>query len=402
MDKETSYRRIKEDILEATNDSAAEFFALNLQLASDPEVSGEEFRSSERIVKLLRGKGFEVEYPFAGIQTAFRARKPGKTENGRVIPRKYRVAVMAEYDALPGIGHACGHSLSGAISCLAATVMAKWQDELNADIEIVGTPAEEIPGAKVEMIDRGVWDQYDMAIMVHLYNKTFAVPNVFALDEATFIFRGKAAHAASAPWEGVNALNALQLMFHAVDMKRQHLRPDARIHGIIREGGKAPGIVPDKAVGDFYVRATDKKTVKDLYEWLDRCAQAACLATGASYERVREDNPYDDIKPNPTGEACLREVLRELNIKESDDKSDIFASTDAGNVSYVCPTFHPLLKLAPEDVALHTKEFERLVRSCEAEKCLVQGAEIIGLQIAKIFSDEDIIRKMKEDFNSRD
>ena len=228
-----------------------EYFSdMAIHIARNPEISEKEFQTSAMLVQALRERGFSVEYPYAGLATAFNAvRKNKKTPV---------VAFMAEYDALPEIGHACGHNLNGVMSVLAGTALAEvLADDLTGEIRVVGTPAEETNGAKVAMADTGVFDDVDFAMMVHGGSGGEAHPlyRALALVPVEFDFRGRPAHAAAAPWEGLNALNGLQLFYHALDMLRQHVKPDTRIHGVITKGGDAPNIVPDFAQASFYFRS---------------------------------------------------------------------------------------------------------------------------------------------------
>ena len=208
-----NYDQLKETVCERIVPYLPELTAFNDDLADHPEVSGEEYETSRKIVGLLRDKGYTVQYPYAGRPTAFHA-VYGADDH------KYKVAIMVEYDALPEIGHACGHCLSCSISLLAGLVLRDLQDALNTDIHLVGTPVEETDGAKCDMVRQGVFDNYSMAIMVHLYNENLITPKLQALACYEYIFHGKAAHASSAPWEGINALNGVQLFFHAIDMMR--------------------------------------------------------------------------------------------------------------------------------------------------------------------------------------
>ena len=245
---------------------------INDDLADHPELSGEEVESSSKIVELLKKEGFQTEYPFAGYNTAFKA-VYGENNHAR------KIAILTEYDALPGIGHACGHCTSAAISLLAGLALKELQDELDADIHIIGTPAEETEGAKCVMVKKGVFDKYDMAMMVHLYDENLLAPKVQALDAFFYTFHGKTAHASAAPWEGNNALNGVQLMFHALDMLRQHVKPDVRIHGVIRDGGLAPNIVPEIASAEFYIRSMDRAYLTEVLKKVDDCARGAAIAT---------------------------------------------------------------------------------------------------------------------------
>lgn len=368
-----------------------EAVAINDALADEPEVSGQEYKSSARIVEYLRSQGWEVEYPFAGYDTAFKAVING----GNNHPRK--IAILTEYDALE-IGHACGHCVSAATSVLAGMTLAKLQDELNVDIHIMGTPIEETYGAKCTMVNDGIFDGYDMAMMVHMYNRNLTKTKLLAKDSYLYKFSGKAAHAASAPWEGNNALNGVTLMFHAMDMLRQHVRDDVRIHGVIRDGGMAPNIVPESASAEVYIRALDRSYLNEVIRKVDDCAFGAAMATQTTVEKIITGGAYDNLKDNKTGLAVLEEVFDELEIPLDRDFDEIFASTDAGNVSMVCPTFHPTLKIADLSVALHTKAFEELVKTDVAHKAIADGAKLIALQVIKIFGDETKFVGMKSDF----
>jgi len=217
---------------EAVDENAGEAIALSDRLADNPEVSGQEESSSKMHADLLKKHGFEVELPFLDIPHSFCARI--KREG------KAKVALLVEYDALPEIGHACGHNLHGAMSTLAGVAIARIlrDGKTKGELLVIGTPAEETNGAKVLMADKGVFDDIDLAMMIHSGGgKSFVKYRSLALDALEFEFRGKSSHAASAPWEGRNALNGVQLFFHAIDMLRQHVRPEVRMHGIIVKGG---------------------------------------------------------------------------------------------------------------------------------------------------------------------
>ena len=388
MDK---YLRLKEILTEKVEDNLSDLIALNDDLADHPELSGEEHRSSKKIAEILEKKGFRVEMPFAGLDTSFRGIYGDDNH-------KYKVAIMAEYDALPGIGHACGHCVSGSISVLAAIALSELQDELNCDIHILGTPNEEIDGAKCAMVEQGIFNDYDMAMMIHLYDQNLLYCKLLGLHQYLYTFHGKAAHASASPWDGVNALNAAQLMFHGIDMLRQHVTPDVRMHGVYRNGGEAPNIVPEEASAEFYYRALDKDYLFELDKRADNCAEGAAIATGATWEKALTAAMYDNLKNNDYGIELLREVYNELGIEINGDHDKIFGSSDAGNVSFVCPTFHPTLQIVDRGVAIHTREFAEAVKSPRAHEAIRQGAMVIGLHVAKIFSDEEKISRMKSDF----
>ena len=387
------YLELKEKIAQAIKENLQDAIALNDDLADHPELSGEEYESSRKIVELLKHKGFDVEYPFAGLPTSFKATY-GRNDH------KYKVAIMTEYDALPGIGHACGHCVSGAISVLAGIAASKLQDALDADIDVIGTPVEETDGAKCALIKKGVFDHYDMAMMIHLYDQNLIYCTLNGLASYLYTFHGKAAHASAAPWDGINALNAAQLMFHGTDCLRQHVTPDVRIHGVIRNGGEAPNIVPEEASAEFYVRALDLDYMMDVVRKVDDCAAGGALATQCTWDKVETAATYANMRRNYTGEDALREIYEELDIDINGDHEKIFGSSDAGNVSFVCPTFHPTLQIVDRGVPIHTREFAQAVKTERAHEAIALGANVIALQIAKIFSDENKIKQMKADFDA--
>ena len=387
------YLELKEKIAQAVKENLQDAIALNDDLADHPELSGEEYESSRKIVELLKRKGFDVEYPFAGLPTSFKATY-GRNDH------KYKVAIMTEYDALPGIGHACGHCVSGAISVLAGIAASKLQDALDADIDVIGTPVEETDGAKCALIKKGVFDHYDMAMMIHLYDQNLIYCTLNGLASYLYTFHGKAAHASAAPWDGINALNAAQLMFHGTDCLRQHVTPDVRIHGVIRNGGEAPNIVPEEASTEFYVRALDLDYMMDVVRKVDDCAAGGALATQCTWDKVETAATYANMRRNYTGEDALREIYEELDIDINGDHEKIFGSSDAGNVSFVCPTFHPTLQIVDRGVPIHTREFAQAVKTERAHEAIALGANVIALQIAKIFSDENKIKQMKADFEA--
>ena len=368
-----------------------ELFELNKWIFDKKELSCQEYETSAKLVETLRSKGFTVEYPYAGLETAFFAAKPTGTAHGR------KIAILTEYDALPGVGHACGHCLSGSISLLAGLALIGLQDDLDADIHVIGTPGEETDGAKGHMVDMGIFNDYDMAMMVHLNNYNMIVSDVVAITPIEYRFHGKAAHAAAAPWDGVNAFNAGQLFFHAVDMMRQHIKPECRIHGIFHEPGEAVNVVPDNVSLRVYIRSLDKPTQDDLVRRVDDCAKGAAIATQCTWEKSFFEHGYDPFNHNMAGSKVLEEIYGELGLP-LDAPNSRFGSTDAGNVSWVCPTFHPLLEVVPHEISIHQKDFANYMCGDAAYKALEDGAKIITLQVLKIFTDPEKFAAMKEEF----
>jgi amidohydrolase len=385
------YSELKEEVNKLIEENLPELTEYSDDLCMNPEISGREYESSKKAVKLLEKHGFTVEYPFAGMETAFKAIY-GKQNHKR------KVAFMAEYDALPGIGHACGHSISGAMSMLAAISLVQYQDELDIDIHVIGTPAEEAVGSKCEMADLGVFDGYEMAMMVHIDNQSVPVVNLLAIDSYLYTFKGKPAHAAAAPWEGKNAFNGVQLMFHGIDMLRQHVKPDVRLHGIIVNPGDAPNIVPEECSAEIYIRALDRTYLNEVISMVDDCAKGGAIATQTTFSKEPTANPFDNMVRVKTGIDCLYEVYDELNIEVTGDPNQVWGSSDVGNVSFRCPSYQPLLKVAEPPISLHTREMAEKVASKGGHKAVQTGASIIALQIIKIFSDTDKIKKIRKEF----
>lgn len=365
--------------------------ALSDDIFDHPEVSGQEVETCRKIVSLLQDRGYQVETPFADLPTAFRGIFGSDSH-------AYKIALLAEYDALPEIGHACGHCLSGSISILAALALRQLQDRLDADIHIIGTPAEEDVGGKAVMVQKGILGKYDMAMMVHLYDKNLLASKLLAMDSYMYHFYGKAAHAANAPWEGSNALNATQLMLHAMDMLRQHVKPDVRMHAVIRNGGEAPNIVPEEASAEVFVRALDRRYLNEVVGKVDNCAQGAAIATQTTWKKYATAEPYDNLVPNQAGLNTLREVFQELGLPLDEDLELVFGSSDVGNVSFVCPTFHPCLQAVERGVAIHTRAFSDGMKTEMAHRALLNGAKLIAHHVARIFSDPARIQAMKQDF----
>lgn len=363
--------------------------ALSDDFVDHPELPEQEFETSRKIVEFLRSKGYDVKYPALGFDTAFFA---SYGEGGH----SHKAAILVEYDALPEIGHACGHAASAMISVLAALSLKDLQDELDTDVHLFGTPAEETILTKCPMADAGYFDDYDFAIMVHLFNKNIVKPIALAMNAHTYTFHGRSAHAASAPWEGLNALNAVMLMFQGIDMLRQHVSPDVRMHGIITEGGNRPNIVPDRASAYFHIRAEERPTLNKILAQVDRIAEGAALMTGTTFEKGTPEPPVDNVKSNAAAEAALTEAFSLIG--ETPVSSGPFGSTDVGNVSYRCPAVQPTLKVADEGIDLHTVAFEQLMKGDCVHAGIGKGARLIAYTIAELFSDPAKAAQLRADF----
>ncbi len=367
--------------------------ALAVWLGEHPEISRQEKESCARAAALLREEGFAVEEELAGVPYSFRT---VKLPEGKHFTHK--MAILTEYDALPGLGHACGHNLSCAVSLLAGMALADLQEELDTEIHVIGTPAEEVIEGKVAMEKAGVWNDYDFAMMVHMDADNMTSPIALSTSQLSIVYHGRSAHASGAPWLGQNALNGARLTLDAIDMLRQHMKPGCQVHGALAEGGVVVNIIPERAKLNLQLRAYTYRDVLELQERIIRCIKGAAMATETEAEITVLHEPVKDLKFNAAADSLAAESFAELGLPLSPRR--IFASTDAGNVSYVCPTLQPLLKVAPAGTGLHTKAFEQCARSEEGLDRILDGASVIGYTAIKIFGDKENLNKVREDFRS--
>ena len=333
---------------------------------NNPELGNEEYKAVEALTIFLKEHNFQVECPIADMDTAFKATfdsgKPGMT-----------IGYLCEYDALPKIGHGCGHNMIGVMSSGAAVALSKVLDEIGGKIIVYGTPAEETNGGKVILAEAGVFDELDAAMIVHPDGETRASGSSSALYPIRFIYKGKTAHAASCPEKGINALNSVIQLFNGIDALRQHVTPDVKMHGIITKGGVAANIVPDEAVAQFYFRAATKETLDDILEKVKRIAEGAALMTGATLEMERYEFPNDNLVTNENLSEAFNENLRALGITEiKPPKSS--GSSDIGNVSHKVPTIHPYIQVSSCKAPGHTVELAEATVSDLGHERLLTGA----------------------------
>jgi len=381
------------EALDAADLDMAALAALSKSIYDRPELGYEERESSKAHVELLRSAGFSVEYPYLGLATAFRAEYRG----ARPGPS---VAYLAEYDALPGIGHGCAHNLLGAASTGAGLVLRRFIDSLGGSIVVFGTPAEETSGAKVVMAEAGAFDGLAAAMVAHPAEEYYRSGSSLALSAMEFTFKGKASHAGSSPELGVNALNGVIGLFNAVNAMRGHVRNDARIHGIISEGGVAANIVPERAVARFYLRHPTKAYLAELERMMSACAEAAAASVGATVEIGHYEASYDDLRTNEALYAAYEENLVAAGVTGIRPPRSSFGSLDAGNVSYRCPTMHPYFKLSERPVVAHTREFA----AASVEPYALAALRLVVASLAKtggdILADEALRKRIEADFRS--
>lgn len=385
----------KMELRNRINDAIAQqlekFGALSDRFAAEPETGSQEFKSSEALVAVLREAGFQVQYPYGGVPTAFNA--VFKKGDGPVV------VLLAEYDALPEIGHACGHNVSGVMSALAGVALKEALSDIAGEVRVVGTPAEETNGAKVTFAEQGFFDDADIAMMIHLTTGENRIGyRSLALQALEFTFTGKPAHAASCPWEGVNALNGAQLFFHSIDMLRQHVRPEVRMHGVLIEGGNVANVVPEKTVARFYFRAPWKKYLGEMMKQVFNCARGSALATGTEVTWRNNEFSFDELLANPTGELAMLNIFKELGLS-SVEREAADGSSDVGNVSWCCPTLQPQMSISSEVVPLHTREFATLVSGGKpVRRVLSDGARALAWMGLDILTDSKLRKDVRDAF----
>jgi len=349
-----------------------------------PELAFQEFHACEVLTRTLEKQGLEAEKGVFTLETAFEAQinpdSAGPT-----------VAVLAEYDALPGIGHACGHNLIAAAALGAALGLQAVEEQLPGRIRLIGTPAEEKGGGKELMARAGCFDGVDAAMMIHPAGVNLATMPCICVAEVLVTYHGRSAHASVSPNKGVNALDGLLLAYQAISNLRQHIRDGERIHGIITEGGEAPNIVPDRASGDFYVRAANEEALAALKPRVQACFDAGARGSGSEVEINWANVDYLDLNTNwpladvfqAHGESLGREFLdwRELGGA---------GSTDMGNVSHRVPSIHPMLAAAPRDVVIHNLEFARWAGSDMGDAAAIDGAKLLAMTATDFLLKQDL------------
>ena len=368
--------------------------ALELEqyLAFHPELSGEERNSSARITAFCRKEGMTVEYPFPGLPYAFRAAAV------RVPDPTGKLCILCEYDALP-IGHGCGHCAHGTMSVLAACALRRISELCQMDVDLIGTPDEELRGAKIDMCRAGVFDEYDFAMMIHSASDTsLACSRLLALDMFRITFRGRPAHAAAAPWEGKNALNGAMLALHALDMLRQHVLPDTRMGWYIVHGGTASNIIPEKAEIEITTRHSTRSYLDELNKRIASVISGAALATETAEEMRSFCLPFDEMNVNRTAEETVGRIMTGLGIRVSAPDLSKSASSDMGNVSFSCPAVQAELALSDHPFPLHTEEMVRTVQNPAVIGPVLLGAKVISHTLLYLMSHAETMAAIRQDF----
>ena len=382
--------KTKASIIDEVEARRHELSELSLKIHANPELGFQEDKAAAWLTQYLEEKGFSIERGICELSTAFRA------SYGQGEPV---VGILAEYDALPGLGHACGHNLI-ATSAVGAGVASKLAvDRFGGTVLVIGTPAEEIYGGKVSMVDRGAFANLDVAMMVHPGGHNSTTTTALACQNLYIEFLGKEAHSAARPEAGINALEALLLSFAGVNALRQHIKDKARLHGIITDGGAAANVVPAHSAATFLVRAEDTTYLDELKEKVLNCFKGAAMATGARLEYRWGEVCYAPMRNNLTLARLFRENMQTLGrrIKLS-DPSKTFGSTDMGNVSQVVPSIHPHIAIAPEEVIVHSPQFAQAAASAAGIKGLIDAAKALAMTVVDLVAEPKILGRVKREF----
>ncbi|MEA3313234.1 MAG: M20 family metallopeptidase [Caldisericota bacterium] len=366
---------------------------LSLNIHDNPELGFEEKKASAWLTGYLEDSGFHVEQGIAGLATAFRA------TYGQGNPR---IALLAEYDALPKIGHACGHNIIATSAVGAAVASKSIIDQLGGRIVVLGTPGEEVFGGKIDMVKAGAFKEIDVAMMVHPNILNMVDIQTLACSSLEVEFFGRPAHAAAQPHRGINALDAMILAFTSINSLRQHIKAEARIHGIITDGGEAPNIVPAHSAAVFLIRALDDDYLAELKDKVLNCFTGASVASGARLEYRWRDRAYAPMKNNATLAGLFKQNLESLGRHvEAFDPRFGFGSTDMGNVSQELPSIHPTIAIASPEVFIHTQEFASAAASEAGHEGLMDAAKAMAMTVADIHQP-GMLDRIKQEFYNHD
>ena len=389
------FASVKSRLAGAVEAARDEIVDLSHRIHADPEPAFEEVRASASVARALARHGFTVEHPAGSLATAVRATlRGGRGGDGP------RIGILAEYDALPGLGHGCGHNTMAASGVGAAIALASIADELPGEIVFLGTPAEEWGSGKQIMIDDGLFDGLDAALLFHPCDRSHVETHPLASEDVEVVYTGLQSHASSDPWRGRNALDALIVLFSSVGLWRQQLRPTARVHGIIREGGTAANIIPDRTAAWFMIRSDDEADSARMRERFRELCAAAALATETTVE-VTFSGAARTMRNNRILAERFRANMAAYGIEDQGDDPTA-GSTDMANVSWVCPTIHPDLAIADEGTPGHSIRFRDAAITPRADQITLLAATLIAQTAVELFSDPALVAAAWHEFRSTD
>jgi amidohydrolase len=390
MDVDAAKARLVEEI----DARSEQLLDASHRIHEKPELLFEERFAADLLCGILEEAGLDVERGAYGLETAFAATAGSEGPT---------IAVLCEYDALPGIGHGCGHNVIATAGLGAGLAAAAVAEDLGGRVVVLGTPAEEGGGGKVYMGEAGAFDGVDAALMVHPADQDLVEMNVIAIATWEVEYFGEAAHAAAFPHLGRNALDAAVLGYNAVAALRQHIRSNERVHGVFTRAGDKPNIVPDHTVAEWYVRSGTLASLQPLKERVLACLQAGADAAGCRMEYRATCPEYSDLRTNPAIADLYRvnaERVGRTPVRRPE--SGVVGSTDMGNVSYLVPSIHPMIKVAPSGVAIHTRDFAGWARAAEGDQAVLDGAKAMAMTVADLWLRPDVLDAARRAFEADD
>lgn len=370
---------------------AEDLFAASEFLYRNPEIGFQEIKAVEYLGRFLADRGFQVEKGIGGLKTSFRASPSGQPW------KRPTFALLAEYDALPAVGHGCGHNLIAAASLGAALALKRHANLLQGSFAVVGTPAEEGGGGKILLADAGIFSEMDAAMMFHPGRLNLPGEDMIGRVKFKAEFFGKSAHASVSPDRGINALDAIVAAYNNIGMLRQQIHPEARIHGIITHGGDAPNVIPEYTAGMFYVRAASRKYRDEVFEKVKKCLEAGALATGAACKIEVGKPTFDPIRHNAPLEEAARENMTALGIAiDADDGRR--GSSDIGNLSQVLPALHPSLAIVDPEIPGHSQLFGEATMTARGRETLIKAAKLLAMTAYDFLTSPELRDRIRADF----
>lgn len=380
------------DFLDSNRDI---FIDLSQKIHQNPEIGNEEYFAADLLTKFLEEKGFDVERNIAGHETGFIARKQSK--NGEYP----KIAFLAEYDALPNLGHACGHNIIGAISVAGAVGLGELLDNVSGEVIVYGCPSEEggeNGSSKGSFVRENLFEGVDVAMIIHPGSEHSITTKSLAVNPLDFEFFGQSSHAAGSPENGKNALDALLHFFNGIATLRQHVKSDVKIHGIITHGGDVPNIIPDYTKARFYIRSSTKEGCDEVTEKVEAIARGAALMTGCTTKISSFQNRVDNLIPTRYFDELYVETMKKLGVEVSIDSKKGMGSTDVGNVSHIIPTIHPNIKICDSSISGHTHEFAKAAASKEGDEAVILGGKVLALLGLDLIINKEKLENIKGNF----
>ncbi len=380
----------KSELLGFIDEYSKRLIEMSNFLYHNPENAGEEYQALKLLTDELENNGFKVKKGVSGVTTSFIASFNCESKGPAI-------AFLSEYEALPNLGHGSGHNITSIISVGTAIALSKMAGKTSGKILCIGTPGESKFNSKILMVNDGIFNSVDIAMITQAGDRNCINPVFLANDGIQFTFMGKASHAAAAPQEGINALDSVIMLFNSVHALRQQLKEEARIHGIIVKGGEAVNIIPDLTIAQFSIRARTRKYLNEIVEKVKNCARGAAIQTGAKLKISYFEKSVDDYIGN---DALLEEYSRNIRLlgESIDPEPKISGSSDIGNLSYLMPTICPIVKIAAKGVELHTLEMAHSSFSKTGNHGLLIGTKALAMTGLSVLSDSGFFNLVRNNF----